>query len=41
MNDAIAASLSEVMVGQTPAQDAMAALDGQLADILLGGGFGG
>jgi multiple sugar transport system substrate-binding protein len=41
MNDAIAASLSEVMVGQTPAQDAMMALDGQLADILLGGGYGG
>lgn len=41
MNDAIAASLSEVMVGQTAARDAMTALDGQLADILLGGGFGG
>ena len=40
MNDVIAASLSEVMVGQTEAQDAMTALDAQLADILLGGGFG-
>lgn len=40
MNDAIAASLSEVMVGQTDAKDAMTALDGQLADILQGGGFG-
>ena len=41
MNDVIAASLSEVMVGQAEAQDAMTALDAQLADILLGGGFGG
>lgn len=41
MNDVISASLSEVMVGQTAAPDAMTALDTQLADILLGGGFGG
>ena len=40
MNDVIAASLSEVMVGQTDARDAMTALDAQLADILLSGGFG-
>jgi len=40
MNDVIAASLSEVMVGQTEAQDAMTALDAQLADILLSGGYG-